>query len=93
MVVDLGQVTSVDPTGLGVLAGAARHLRSRGGGLAVTNASPGVVTSMRINGAADLLEVPASPALRVVPGAGRGGARPRARGLAVVPDGGLKQPS
>ena len=93
MVVDLGAVTSVDPTGLGVLAGAARHLRSRGGGLAVTNASPGVVTSMRINGASDLLEVSASPALRVVPGAGGGGPRPRARGLAVVPDGGLKQPS
>jgi anti-sigma B factor antagonist len=90
VVIDLGAVTHVDPTGLGVLSGAARYLRKHGGGLVVTHACPAVATSMRINGLGDLLEIAPAPALRVL--AGAGGTTPRARALAVVGPEGLKQP-
>jgi anti-sigma B factor antagonist len=87
--VDLGAVTAVDLTGLGVLAGAARHLRKRGGVFVVQHAHPAIVTTMRINGMGDLLDV---PALRVVEGSGPGAVRSRPRVLTVVPDEGLKLP-
>jgi hypothetical protein len=77
---------------LGVLAGAARHLRKRGGQFVVLNADAAIVTTMRINGMGDLLEAPATPALRVVEGSGTGAARSRPRVLAVVPEKGLKLP-
>lgn len=69
--IDLGGVTSIDQTGLGVLSGAARHLSRRGGSLIITRAAPGVATSLRINGLEDLL-TPAAPLLTVVPGSGTG---------------------
>ncbi|MGB8650592.1 MAG: STAS domain-containing protein [Mycobacteriales bacterium] len=90
--VDLRGVTSLDVTGLGVLGGAAKHLRARGGLLVVTHASAALATTLRINGLGDLLEVPPSPPLRVVPGVQKDGG-PRSRRLSVVPTEGLKQPS
>jgi anti-anti-sigma factor len=66
--VDLSAVTVADVTGLQVLAGAARHLRKRGGLLVVAGASPQVLTMIRINGMQDLLEVPPTQPLRVVAG-------------------------
>ena len=65
--VDLSAITDADVTGLQVLAGAARHLRrKRGGLLVVTGASAQVTSLMRINGMQELLEMPASQPLRVV---------------------------
>ena len=90
--VDLGAVTTVDLAGLGVLVGAARYLRKRGGWLVVVNAGPAIVTSLRINGMEDLLELPATRPLRVVEGSGPGGPRGRSRALTVVPPEGLKLP-
>jgi anti-sigma B factor antagonist len=90
VVVDLTAVTRVDLTGLGVLAGAARHLRKGGGGLVVSHASPAVATAMRINGMGDLLEIAPAPALRVVPGTGQQQSRGPARPLAVVRPDALK---
>jgi anti-sigma B factor antagonist len=97
VVVDLAAVTSIDLTGVGVLAGASRHLRKQGGGLVVTHAPPGVATTLRINGLGDVLQIAPSPALRVLPGAGAAApAAPvppgRARTLSVVRPAGLKKP-
>jgi anti-anti-sigma factor len=64
--VDLSAVTHADVTGLQVLAGAARHLRKRGGVLVVTGASPQIASLLRVNGLSDLLDVPKSQPLRVV---------------------------
>ena len=64
--VDLSAITSADVTGLQVLAGAARHLRRKGGLLIVTGASAQVTSLIKINGMEDLLEVPSSQPLRVV---------------------------
>lgn len=82
--VDLSGVTTADVIGLGVLAGASRHLRKRSGLLVVMHAPPHVQAMLRINGMADLLELPASAPLRVVAGAGETTERPRARPLSVV---------
>ena len=84
IVVDLGAVTTCDPVGLGVLAGAARHLRRRNGVLVVAHASPAIATSLRINGLGDLLEVPASMPLSVVRGAAEQPERPAKPRLSVV---------
>ena len=83
LVVDLSGVTTADLTGLGVLAGAAKHLRKRGGGLVVSRCPDSIATSLRINGLGHLLELPASPPLRVVPGAGERTPK-KARALSVV---------
>jgi anti-sigma B factor antagonist len=88
--VDLSAVTKVDPTGLGVLSGAARHLRKRGGNLVIVQANPEVLTKVRVNGLSDLLEIQPVPALRLLAGAGSGGDAARPRALSVVP--GLKRP-
>jgi anti-sigma B factor antagonist len=94
VVVDLAAVSSIDRTGIGVLAGAWRHLGKRGGGLAVTHASAAVATALRINGLGDLLQIVSAPALRVLPGEGAGpAALGRSRPLSVVRTEGLKQPS
>lgn len=90
VVVDLRDVTSLDPTGLGVLAGASKHLRKRGGALVVTHPCPAVLKTLRINAMTDLLEIPASPPLRGLPApvaatGGRAARATRSRGLAVVP--------
>ena len=89
--VDLAGVTEVDPTGLGVLAGAARHLRRRGGTLVIVHATPEVLSKIRVNGLHDLLELQALPPLRLLAGSGSGGELSRPRTLSVVP--GLKRPS
>jgi anti-anti-sigma factor len=68
--VDLSRVTSADVTGLQVLAGAARHLRRKGGLLIVTGASAQITSLIKINGMQDLLEVPTSQPLRVVASTG-----------------------
>lgn len=70
VVLDLAEVTALDTTGLGVLAGASRHLAGRGGALVVHRAHPALVTMLRVNGLGHLLEVaPAQelPPLRLVP--------------------------
>jgi anti-anti-sigma factor len=87
LAVDLSAVTTVDLVGLGVLAGAARHLRRYDGLLVVINAPSHVAASLRMNGMGELLEVPASVPLRVVAGSGSGsgaGSRPPVRRLTVV---------
>jgi anti-anti-sigma factor len=89
--VDLAAVTTVDPIGLGVLAGANRHLRRRGGTLVLLHPSPAVATKVRVNGLSELLEIPASPPLRLLAGTGTGTSEDRPRVLSVVP--GLKRPS
>lgn len=77
VVVDLGEVTTVDPIGLGVLAGAARHVRKKGGALVVMHASPAVQKTLRINEMAGLLLVPAATPLRGLPAPGdRAATRP-----------------
>ena len=83
LVVDLSGVTVADLTGLGVLAGAAKHLRKRGGNLVVSRCPDSLATSLRINGMGSLLELPASPPLRVVAGAGERTPKPT-RTLSVV---------
>ena len=83
--VDLSAVSEVDVTGLQVLAGAARHLRKRNGAFAVTGASPAVAKQLRINGMAELLEVPASTPLRVVSDEGTDEPVSLGRRLRVVP--------
>lgn len=82
--VDLSCVTRIDISGLGVLGGAARHLRKRGGVLVVTHASAEIQRAMRVNGLSELLEIPASPSLRVVEGAGETTDRPAGRRLSMV---------
>lgn len=66
LAVDLSAVTEVDLTGLQVISGAAKHLRRRDGLLVITKATPAVVKMLRVNGLAELLEVPQSAPLRVV---------------------------
>lgn len=89
VVVDLRDVSAIDPVGLGVLTGAQRHLRSKGGALVITHASPAVVTTLRIHDCVDLLDVPAPTSvrgLRTGPGEPRP-ATPRATShLRAVPD-------
>ena len=70
VVVDLRDVVSVDPVGLGVLTGAARHLRKKGGALVCTHAAPAVVTTLRIHELTELLEIPAAPPVRGLRGGG-----------------------
>ena len=85
--VDLSQVTAVDPTGLNVLAGAARHLSKTGGSLVVIRPSKPAARGLRINGLEHLVaSVPATPKLTVLPGSGSGGPPNRPRRLAVVTD-------
>lgn len=86
IVVDLSGVTSCDQAGLGVLAGAARYLRKKGGALVVVHASDAVACTLRINGLGDLLDIPVSPPLSVVTGDGGTdrAERPRTRALTVV---------
>ena len=61
--IDLQDVSSIDETGLGVLAGAARHLCSRGGSLWLVHPSVRVLKSLRINELLHLVQVCPSPAL------------------------------
>lgn len=64
VVVELDDVTDLDVTGVGVLAGAARHLESHGGALVLRSPSPAVATVLRVNGLGHLVEqVPAQLSL------------------------------
>ena len=90
VVVDLREVSAVDPIGVGVLGGAARYLRGKGGALVVTHCSPVVHKTLRINDLLELLEVPPPPPLRGLPvtsdlPAGRPARRPGSRPLSAVP--------
>ena len=87
--IDLTGVPAIDQTGIGLLQGAARHLRRRGGSLTITRATPAVATTLRIHDLEDLLQ-PVAPVLRVLPGSGSGGPRQRPRRLTAVDA--LKQP-
>jgi anti-anti-sigma factor len=82
--VDLSAITHADVTGLQVLAGAARHLRKRGGVLVVTGASRQITSLIRVNGLSDLLDVPLSQPLRVVAGSGEA-TGPTGRSRELVP--------
>lgn len=84
LVVDLSGVTVADLTGLGVLSGAAKHLRKQGGGLVVSHCPDSIATSLRINGLGHLLELAASPPLRVVAGAGERTSKKARAALTVV---------
>ena len=89
--IDFSGVTFLDQTGVGLLAGAARHLRKRGGSLVVLRAVGSVAMSLRINGLDNLARV-RPPALKVLPGSGSGAPRTRPRRLAAVQDPALKLP-
>ena len=85
--VDLSQVTAVDPTGLNVLAGTARHLSRTGGLLVVIRPSTAAERGLRINGLDHLMApAPSTPKLTVLPGSGTGGPSRRPRRLAAVTD-------
>ena len=92
IVLDLRDVPSIDLDGLGVLAGADRHLRRQNGALAVVRATPAVASALRINDLAALLPAPASSRLRDVADRpdGAGAPAPRRpaepRTLVAVPD-------
>ena len=60
LVVELDDVDSVDPAGLGVLSGAARHLEQRGGSLVLRDPRPDVAWVLRIYGLGALLETTAA---------------------------------
>jgi anti-anti-sigma factor len=66
VVVELPDVTEIDVTGVAVLAGAARHLESQGGGLVLRGPQPLVATALRVNGLGALVE----PARRALMSAG-----------------------
>ena len=68
IVVDLRDVPSIDLHGLGVLAGAARHLQGQDGALVVVRPTAAVRRALRVNDLTGLLDVPASPPLRAVEG-------------------------
>jgi anti-anti-sigma factor len=83
--VDLSQVSAADITGLGVLAGAARHLAKQGGSLVVAHPSGPALHALRINDLQHLVAPVAAPVLSVLPGSGSGPSRHRPRRLAAVP--------
>ena len=67
LVVELDDVEAIDVTGLGVLAGASRHLEQRGGSLLVRDPQPMVATALRVNGLGHLIAAPTPrPRLRSV---------------------------
>ena len=68
--VDLSAVSDVDAAGLQVLAGAAKHLKRRHGLLVVTKAPEHIVAMLKVNELSQLLDLTASPGLRVVAGDG-----------------------
>ena len=67
LVVELDEVDAIDVTGIGVLAGASRHLAERGGSLVVRDPQPGIATALRVNGLTELIDAPSPrPLLRSV---------------------------
>ncbi len=67
LVIDLRDVEEVDPTGLGVLAGAARHLQRRGGQVRLVGAPSWLASKLRVNGLGELISS-APPRLTVLQG-------------------------
>jgi anti-sigma B factor antagonist len=57
VVVDLSAVTFLDSTALGVILGAMRRLRARGGELAVVNLNPSITQLLEITGLDQMLAV------------------------------------
>jgi anti-anti-sigma factor len=57
VVVDLSGVTFIDSTGLGVLVGALRSMRSTGGGLCLSGCAPGVARVLSITGLDHVFDV------------------------------------
>jgi anti-sigma B factor antagonist len=50
VVIDLSEVSFLDSTALGVLIGAVKRLRSRGGALAIVNTEPSIAKTFEITG-------------------------------------------
>jgi anti-sigma B factor antagonist len=50
VVIDLTEVSFLDSTALGVLIGAVKRLRSRGGALAIVNTEPSIAKTFEITG-------------------------------------------
>jgi anti-sigma B factor antagonist len=50
VVIDLSEVSFLDSTALGVLIGAVKRLRSRGGALAIVNTDPSIAKTFEITG-------------------------------------------
>jgi len=50
LVIDLSEVTFLDSTALGVLIGAVKRLRSRGGALAIVNTDASIAKTFQITG-------------------------------------------
>jgi anti-sigma B factor antagonist len=50
VVIDLSELTFLDSTGLGVLIGAVRRLRAKGGALAIVNTEPSIAKTFQITG-------------------------------------------
>ena len=57
VVIDLGGTTFVDSSGLGVLVGAYRRLRDRGGALAIVNDDRDIARTFEITGLDELLPI------------------------------------
>jgi len=57
IVVDLTGVTFIDSTGLGVLVGALRSVRSRGGRVQLVTSSPSILKALRITALSKLFTV------------------------------------
>ncbi len=83
LVIDLADVTDVDPHGLGVLAGAARHLEGREGTLRLVGAAPWLATKLRVNDLGHLI-ASAPPRLRVLKGDAQGTTPPKGSGLSLA---------
>ena len=92
IVLDLRDVPSIDRDGLGVLAGADRHLRRQDGVLTVVRATPAVASALRINDLSPLLPGPPDSGLRDVAARPNGAVAPaprrpaEPRTLVAVPD-------
>jgi anti-sigma B factor antagonist len=57
VVVDLQHLTFIDSTGLGVLVGAVRRLRERGGDLVLSAPPPAVLRAIEVSGLAEIFTV------------------------------------
>ena len=60
IVVDLTQTTFLDSSALGVLIGAVRHVRDRGGALAIVNVDAGSAKTFQLTGLDQILTIVAT---------------------------------
>jgi anti-anti-sigma factor len=56
LVIELDDVEAVDPAGMGVLSGAARHLQQQGGSLVLRDPQPDVASVLRVYGLGGLVD-------------------------------------